>query len=63
MRLVVPLIWEAVRVDVDNGETIDVDQYVARFLKMRPELGDPLIRSIVVEAVAALGGLSVPRSG
>lgn len=62
MRLIVPLIWESVRVDVKNGETIDVDEYVARFLPMRTELGADLIRSIVVEAVAAVGGLSDPKS-
>lgn len=56
MRLIVPLIWEAVRADVASGRSVDIDAFTQRFSEMRPELDQKTLRQIIVETVTALGG-------
>jgi len=58
MRHIVPLIWEAVRSDVESGQEVDVEAYCRRYCALRPDIQYNLIRNVVVEAVSACGGVA-----
>ncbi len=58
MRHIVPLIWDAVRSDVEGGQEVDVEAYCRHYCALRPDIQASLIRNAVVEAVSACGGVA-----
>ena len=57
MRHIVPLVWQAVGVDVGKGTMIVLDAYCERFALERVDMSEEAFRSLVVEVVAEHEGV------
>ena len=57
MRHIVPLIWEAVAVDVAKGTAIDLDAYCERFALERVNVSEEAFRKLVLDVVAEHEGV------